>query len=233
MAFRRPQTCSISRRILRSSGVVSGGAQGANFSVIAPVADQLSNSGNVGISDQFALNDMVGASGTFSNLHFPNPTQVPGLYDSSSQGGMAFYSHRVARKQYLGVSYGYQRLIVIPDPGDQRNADARGAAVLYVFAVIIEIFVLAFWRTPVFGYGSAALPPQQLQSTETRSWTPAGGASLGWQGRLNSFALSYTHLISGGGGLIGAVKLDSATGIGASADYEDLERFIDWWVYPE
>jgi hypothetical protein len=28
---------------------------------------------------------------------------------------------------------------------------------------------------------------------------------------LNSFALSYTHIISSGGGLVGAVQLDSAT----------------------
>src|SRR5579864_4705593 len=59
-----------------SGGVVSGGAQTPNFSVIAPIADFLSNAGSVGISYQFALNDMVGASGTFSNLHYLNPSQV-------------------------------------------------------------------------------------------------------------------------------------------------------------
>jgi len=42
-------------------------------------------------------------------------------------------------------------------------------------------------------------------------WKPAGGASLNWQGHLNSFALSYVHIVSGGGGLIGAVQMDSAT----------------------
>ena len=30
---------------------------------------------------------MIGASGTFTNLHFLNPTEVPGLYDSNSAGG--------------------------------------------------------------------------------------------------------------------------------------------------
>jgi len=78
---------------LASAGAVSGGAQVPNFSVIAPIADRLSNSGNVGLGYQFARNEMVGASGTFSYLHYPDPTQVPGLYDSSSEGGSAFYSY--------------------------------------------------------------------------------------------------------------------------------------------
>jgi len=30
---------------------------------------------------------MVGANGTFSNLHYPNPAQVPGLYDAATRGG--------------------------------------------------------------------------------------------------------------------------------------------------
>ena len=50
---------------LSSARRVSGGSPGANFSVIAPIADRLSNAGNVGLTYQFSLNDMVGASGTF------------------------------------------------------------------------------------------------------------------------------------------------------------------------
>ena len=57
---------------LTSALAVSGGTQVANFSVIAPIANVLTNSGNVGITVQFAPNGMVGASGTFTNLHYPN-----------------------------------------------------------------------------------------------------------------------------------------------------------------
>ena len=90
--------------------MVSAGAQGANLSVIAPFADRLSNYGNVGLSYQYALNDMVGAAGRF-RICTTNPTEVLGLYDPSAQGGLAFYSHRIARGQYVGVSYEYQRLL--------------------------------------------------------------------------------------------------------------------------
>ena len=102
---------------LASAGSVSGGAQSPNFSVIAPIADRVSNSGNVGIAYQFARNTMMGASGTFSNLHYPNPAEVPGLYDSSSQGGSAFYSLRISKMHYIGATYQYQRLLSYPIGG--------------------------------------------------------------------------------------------------------------------
>ena len=190
---------------LASTGIVSGGAQGANFSIVAPIADQLNNSGNVGISYQFSLNDMVGASGTFSNLHYPNPAQVPGLYDSSSQGGLAFYSHRVAKGQYLGATYGYQRLLSYPTVG-VNETQTHAAFLFYTVAPTSSRFSISFFGGPQY---SDTFQPTPL--TPLRSWTPAGGGSLGWQGQLNSVALSYTHIISGGGGLVGAVKLDSVT----------------------
>jgi hypothetical protein len=193
-----------------ASGVVSAGAQGANFSVIAPIADRLSNSANVGLSYQFALNDMVGASGTFADLHYPDPTQVPGLYDSSSQGGMAFYSHRVARSQYIGATYGYQRLLSHPLIGVNETQTHAGL-LFYSFAPASSRFSFSLFGGPQYSVTvQPSSPPQQPQAVETRTWTPAGGVSLGWQRRLNSFALSYIHIVSSGGGLSGAVQLDSA-----------------------
>ena len=83
------------------AGAVSGGTQEANFSVVAPIADRLSNSGNIGITYQFAVNGMVGASGTFTNLHYPDPAEVPGLFDSNSQAGSLFYSFRLSKNTTL------------------------------------------------------------------------------------------------------------------------------------
>ena len=187
-----------------SGGVVSGGAQGANFSVIAPIADRLSNFGNVGISYQFGLNDMVGASGTFSNLHYQNPAQVPGLGDSSSQGGLAFYSRRVARRQYVGITYTYQRLLSYPTLG-MNETQTHSALLFYTFSPARNFSI------SLFGGPQYSNTDQPASLLPARSWTPTGGASLGWQGRLNTFALSYTHSIASGAGLIGAVQLDSAT----------------------
>jgi hypothetical protein len=195
---------------LSSALAVSGGAQGANLSVIAPLADRLSNSGNVGLNYQFAMNSMIGASGTFSNLHYPNPAQVPGLYDSSSQGGSVFYSLRVSKINYLGATYQYQRLIAYPTGG---LSETQTHAVIFFYTVVpAPRFSLSFFGGPQHSDTiQPPIAPLQLQLPAMRAWTPAAGASAGWQGRLTSLALSYTHIISGGGGLMGAVHLDSAT----------------------
>jgi hypothetical protein len=186
-------------------GIVSGGAQGPNFSIIAPVANRLSNFGSAGISYQFALNDMVGASGTFSNLHYPDQSQVPGLFDSSSQGGLAFYSHRVARSQYLGVTYAYERLLAYPTVGENKT-ETHAALAFYTFAPTSSKFSFSLFGGPQYSDTTQPAPLLPL-----KSWNPAGGASLGWQARLTSLALSYSHIISSAGGLVGAVQLDSAT----------------------
>lgn len=195
---------------LASAGVVSGGAQQANFSVIPPVADLLRNSGNVGLSYQFALNGMIGASGTFSTLHYPNPARVSGLYDSNSQGGSVFYSLRLSRKHYLGASYQYQRLIAYPSAG---LSETQTHAILVFYTLYPSTrFSLSFFAGPQ--YSDTIQPPLaalHIQLPAAIAWTPAAGGSLSWQGRANSFAMSYSHTISGGSGLMGAVHMDSAT----------------------
>jgi len=190
---------------LESNGVVSGAIQVPNFSIIAPVADRLSNSGNMGINYQFALNDMVGASGTFSNLHYPNQAQVPGLSDSSSQSGLAFYSHRVGREQYLGVTYSFQRLLSSPTIG-KTETQVHSALFFYTFTPSSSKLSISFFGGPQ--YSDTTLPPP---NRALKSWTGSGGTSLAWQAKLTSFAISYAHIISGGGGLGGAVNQDSGT----------------------
>lgn len=187
---------------LISTGV-SGGTQEPNFSVIAPIADRLSNFGNVDLTYQFSLNGMIGASGAFSNLHYPNPEQVPGLYDASSQDGAAFYSFRISTMHYLGAIYQYQRLLSYPTAG--LTETQTHAALLFYTLYPTKGFSLS-----LFGGQEYSDTTQPSPLLPLRKWTPAGGASLSWQGRLNSFAMSYVHVISGGGGLFGAVQMDSA-----------------------
>jgi len=185
-----------------SRGVVSGGVQVPNFSIIVPVADQLNNFSNVGISYQFALNDMVGASGTFSHLHYPNEAQVPGLADSSSQGGLAFYSHRLGSEQYIGVTYTFQRLMAYPTMG-QNETQTQAVLLFYTVAPTSSKLTISFFGGPQ--YSDTTLPAPNVP---LMSWSGSGGGSLGWQEKSTSFALSYAHIISAGGGLGGAVNQD-------------------------
>lgn len=193
-----------------SSGVVSGGAQVPNFSVIAPIANRLSNSGNVGLTYQFALNEMIGVSGTFTNLHYPDPSQVPGLYDSATQGGSVFYSLRLSKMHYFGVTYQYQRLLSYPTAG--LNETQTHAIMLFYTLYPSSHFSMSFFGGPQYSItAQPPVPPLNLPVAEAKEWTPAGGASLNWQGRLTSIGLSYSHVISGGGGLIGAAQMDTGS----------------------
>jgi hypothetical protein len=195
---------------LASAGAVSGGTQEANFSVIAPIADRLSNTGNVGITSQFAANGMVGASGTFTNLHYPDQAEVPGLYDSSSQAGSVFYSLRISKMHYIGVTYEYQRLLSYPTEGQN---ETQTHAILFFYTLYpTSRFSVSFFGGPQYSDTvQPPLPSLPVQVPAARAWTPAAGASLSWQARLTNIAVSYSHIISGGGGLIGAVHMDSAS----------------------
>jgi|HubBroStandDraft_5_1064220.scaffolds.fasta_scaffold02562_2 hypothetical protein len=195
---------------LASAAAVSGGTQEGNFSVIAPIADRLSNSGNVGITYQFAANSIVGAGGTFTNLHYPNQKEVPGLFDSASQGGLAFYSVRVSKINYIGATYQYQRLSSYPASGI--NETQTHALLLFYTMYPTKSFSISAFGGPQYAdSGPQFSVTGTTAASASQSWNPAAGISLGWQGRLSSLAISYSHLISGGGGLIGAVRMDSAT----------------------
>jgi hypothetical protein len=212
---------------LASAAAVTGSTEAANFSVIAPIADRLSNSGDAGITYQFAANSMVGASGTFTNLHYPNQAEVPGLFDSGSQSGSAFYSLRIARRHYMGAVYQYQRLLAYPVPGT--NETQTHAALVFYTVYLRPRFSISFFGGPQYAdvgpqfFETACPPPTGVPpvpavppcfapaSPGSRNWNPAAGGSLGWQGHLSSVAVSYVHLISSGSGLIGAVRMDNAS----------------------
>jgi hypothetical protein len=184
---------------------VTGGTQSANFSVIAPIADRLTNTGNVGIGYQFGRDSMIGASGNFSNLHYPDSSEVPGLYDSSSQGGSLFVSFRASEMNYFGATYQYQRLLAYPVAGVN---ETQTHAILFFYTLYpTSRFSISVFGGPQY---SDTVETTQPPTPEARAWTPAAGASVSWQGRLNSVAVSYAKQISGGGGLSGAVQRDSA-----------------------
>jgi hypothetical protein len=181
---------------------VSGGVSTPNNSVIAPIADVLSNNANVTITYQFSPNGMVGATGTFTNLHYPTQAQVPGLGDSSSRGGSAFYNHRLSKMHYIGASYEYQMFLAYPTLG-QSETQAHSIFLFYTLYVK-PTFSFSFFGGPQYS------DTQQFGVPASTTWTPAAGASMSWQGRLTSVAASYSRRINDGGGLSGAVKSDTA-----------------------
>lgn len=172
-------------------------------SVIPPLANQLSNTGKLEATYQFRPNGMVGFTGTALDLHYPDPAQVPGLFDSSSRGGSAFYTHRLSGIHYIGLTYEFQLLRAFPTGWIART---RTHSALFFYTAYLKSNVsLSLFAGPQYADTEASIAPR------SRTWSPGAGASLGWQGRLTSFAASYTRTIASSGGLIGAVHQDSAT----------------------
>ena len=181
---------------------VSGSVFVPNESVIAPIADVLTNSANATLTYQFSANGMVGASGTFMNLHYPNQAQVPGLGDSSSKGGSAFYNHRLSKMNYIGATYQYQMFLANPTLG---QSETQSHSVFLFYTVYFKpTFSVSFFGGPQYSN------TQQFGLPTSSSWSPGGGASMSWQGRLTSLALSCSRAINSGGGLAGAVESTSA-----------------------
>ena len=114
---RKAPTCSTSR-IWRQARLCPAARRKANFSVIAPIADRLSNSGNVGITYQFAANRMVGAGGTFTNLHYPDQAlKCRACLIRVRRADRPSIRFGFLRCNYFGATYQYQRLVSFPVPG--------------------------------------------------------------------------------------------------------------------
>lgn len=187
--------------LLESASSVTGVAQGPNNSIVSPVSDVLRNTAGADLSYQFGRNDMVGASGTFSNLHFLNPSQVNGLYDSAARGGAGFYTHRFSARHYLGAAYLYQDLLTYP-VGPSNETITQSALGFYSF---YPRRTLAF---SVFA-GPQYSDTVQFGGLHVHGWSALAGTSASWQGKRTSVAASYLRSITDGGGLVGAVRSNS------------------------
>jgi hypothetical protein len=192
----------LDQQSLSSSIGVSGSVQTQSQTIIAPYANQINNTGSVQLTYQFQPNATIGASGTFTNLHYPNPSQVSGLFDSSSKSGSLFYTHRLSRKHYLGATYQYQDLLAFPS-GFQAETQTHSVFLFYT-AYINPTFLVS-----VFG-GPQYYDTQQTSLRPSNTFSPAAGASLSWQDRQTSVSIAYSRMIASGGGLIGSVHQDAA-----------------------
>ena len=185
-----------------SAGVVNGSSQIPTAAVIAPVADRLTNTGTADLTYQFSRSDMFGGGGTFSNLHYPNSSEVPGLVDSNSRGGSAFYSRRIAKKHYVGVVYQYSRIAASP-VGPEFDTQTHAGLLFYTVYLKPNLSLS-------FAGGPQHYEAAQASSFDSRSWSPTATASLGWQARRTSFAVGYSRTVTAGGGLIGAFNSNAA-----------------------
>jgi hypothetical protein len=185
-------------------GAVYGSIATIAPGIIAPFAKRLTNVADGEFTLQTSRNAMVGASGTTTLVHYPNLSEVQGLYDSNQRGGTGFYDVRLSRRQYLGASYTYSYVVSTPANG---NSETRSHAILGFFTFY------PMERLPL----SIAVGPQhydvvQVSLPRIASWEPSISASGGWQANHTSFAANYTQGVTAGGGLLGAYRSKSTNG---------------------
>lgn len=190
------------------AGGVSGSGQTPVIPVVAPVANQLSNTAGAEITDQFGLNSMVGVSAVFANLHYGNSNQVLGLSNARSQGIAGFYNHRLAEDKYFGATYQYTRYVAtISAVPNAQLADSSTTS-----TNSLQFFFTMYLR-PNLSFSLSGGPQHyevsQLAVPSAGSWSPSATASVGWQKARFGLAAGYSRTVTGGGGLVGAYNANS------------------------
>jgi hypothetical protein len=192
------------------SGIpISGSSQSSPTGVLAPYADRLSNTANVGLSYQFSENGMMGFGGIDTQSNYPNPAEASGLYDSNSLGGSAFYSQRLSSTQYVGLTYQY-----LNSHSDPANAQANPASssIEVQTQTLLPFYTIYFNPTLSVSLsgGPQHVDAMQSLSPSFRAWKPSAMASIGWQSRSTNLVASYSRTVTGGVGLPGAFDSNSA-----------------------
>lgn len=183
------------------------GSGGPNASLIAPLSTQRSSLTTVETNYHFALNDLVGASGSFYDLHFTNVPAGAQLTDSQTATGSAFWLHRLAGKDWGGVSYRFDRIVFNPGNGESR---VHSFSVMNTISLPSRLTLTGFIG-PQYSENQG-LVPGALQPTQSTDWSVAGGAEVGWTNQRTSLSAGYSRTISDGGGVLGAVRLQSVYG---------------------
>ena len=196
-----------------ATGAEVVGIGAPNTSLITPLATQRSSLTTVETNYHFALNDLIGASGSFYDLHFTNlPASgfagTPSLLtDSETATGSAFWLHRIFRGDWGGVSYRFDRLTFSPDGEETR---------VHSFFVVNTLdlshrFTLTGFVGPQYSVNQGLAVSAQ-QSGESSDWSVAGGAEGGWRDARTSVSAGYSRSISDGAGLLGPVRLQNVYG---------------------
>lgn len=184
-------------------GVSCSSVTSPNTSIVAPTTDTISNNSTAQLTYQFSPGGMVGVTGNFSQLRYPNLSQVQGLNDSDAAGGSAYYTHRLSGKHYIGVTYQYQKYLTHPD---ESATETQTVTLFYTF-YLQQSLSFSVSGGPQYSDSSVGgiVPLLPL-----RTWSPSGGVSVNWQGQHSSLAASYSRRVSDGGGLQGAVNYNGA-----------------------
>jgi len=191
-------------------GQVVEGAGGPNASLITPLATQRAESTTVETNYHFALNDLVGASGSFYDLNFSNVAGQAVLSNTQTATGAGFWLHKIFHGDWAGLSYRFQRITFDPDGETQVHSFLGVDTMNLGNRFSVSAFGGAQYADNQ-GLANGTQPGTRVALTST-SWSPTGGIEAGWRNARTSVLAGYARSISDGGGVLGAVRLGNAYG---------------------
>ena len=176
-----------------AGATVSESGSASSPLVVLPYLGQTMDSTTGHISYQLSRNSMVSASGYYSLFDYSNSAQSEGFYNSHGGGGSGSFSRRLGRTQFFGVSYRY----AVSDTTTYSSTTESQFATAFYSIRLPSHFSLSFNGGPEY---TSTTAPWVAPFT---SWAPSGTASVGWQRNRADFALSYSHEVTTGWGLLG------------------------------
>lgn len=212
------------------SNPITGSTQTSLPVLIAPYAGQMVDSASGSLNYQFSRDAMIGGGGSYSNYTLINQgNNNSGLFDSTGEGGSLFYSRRISRKQYLGVSDSYSRTVA---SGSNLQYESQINSLLPFYTIYFSPRVSA----SISG-GFSYIFPSSSYTGSINSWQPSITASAGWHGKRANIAGSFFRSVIAGGGLLGVYnsygfsasgnfRISKSWNAGLSASYADVNNVI-------
>src|SRR6266853_2916062 len=142
-----------------------------NASLITPLSTQKTSTTTVEANYHFALNDLVGASGSFNDLHF---TTVPAgtlLTNSQTASGSAFWLHKLSRLDWGGLTYRFDRITFNPSGGETR---VHSFYAINTMSLSSRVTLTGFVG-PQYSDNEGLAPGAEV-TTQSKNWSVAGGA---------------------------------------------------------
>jgi hypothetical protein len=190
-----------------NAGGVGTGNGGPNAGLALPLSKQRSNSTVAEANYHFALKDVIGASGSFSDLHYSDVPKGFTLTNTRTVAGSGFWLHGLFGRDWAGVTYRFKRVTFDP------IGETRVHSIMAVNTINLpNRFTVTGFIGPEHSDNQGLTPTGGGTPSHFSDWSVAGGIEAGWQKDHTSVAAGYSRQISDGGGLLGVVRLQGVHG---------------------
>ena len=200
----------VAENFLMTTGVFDTGAGGPgqgeagspNASLLAPLASQRSSLTAVETNYHYALNNLVGAGGSFYDLRFGAVPSGVQLTNEQMASGVGFWLHRFFPGNWGGASYRFQRITY----GSNGEARVHDFMVVDTAQLTTHLSLNGFLGPE---YSTSQDPVSATAIIPVSQWSVTGGLAASWQNARTTLTAGYSRTTNDGGGVVGAVRLQT------------------------